>query len=85
MEEAAKLAAKAGEDKLAAFKKSGDAAGFAAAKLVSRSKPEGINGLAMQEIMKADTTKLPATWAWMCRAWVMACTASASAAACRAG
>ncbi|MFC0170408.1 SurA N-terminal domain-containing protein [Pseudoduganella danionis] len=60
MEEAAKLAAKAGADKLAAFKKSGDAAGFAAAKLVSRSKPEGINGLAMQDIMKADTTKLPA-------------------------
>ncbi|MYN45716.1 peptidylprolyl isomerase [Pseudoduganella sp. FT93W] len=60
MEEAAKLAAKSGADKLAAFKKSGDAAGFAGAKLVSRSKPEGINGLAMQEIMKADTTKLPA-------------------------
>lgn len=60
MEEAAKLAAKTGADKLAAFKKSGDAAGFAAAKLVSRSKPEGINGLALQDIMKADTTKLPA-------------------------
>ncbi|NYE60246.1 peptidyl-prolyl cis-trans isomerase D [Duganella sp. 1224] len=60
MEEAAKLAAKAGEEKLAAFKKSGDATGFGAAKLVSRSKPEGINGLAMQAIMKADTTKLPA-------------------------
>ncbi|WP_348698229.1 SurA N-terminal domain-containing protein [Duganella fentianensis] len=60
MEEAAKLAAKAGAEKLAAFKKSGDASGFAAAKLVSRSKPEGINGLAMQDIMKADTTKLPA-------------------------
>ncbi|WP_176649324.1 SurA N-terminal domain-containing protein [Duganella sp. SG902] len=60
MEEAAKLAAKAGEEKLAAFKKSGDATGFGAAKLVSRSKPEGINGLAMQSIMKADTTKLPA-------------------------
>ncbi|MYM39569.1 SurA N-terminal domain-containing protein [Duganella qianjiadongensis] len=60
MEEAAKLAAKAGADKLAAFRKSGDASGFAAAKLVSRSKPEGINGLALQDIMKADTTKLPA-------------------------
>lgn len=60
MEEAAKLATKAGTDKLAAFKKSGDATGFAAAKLVSRSKPEGINGLALQDIMKADTTKLPA-------------------------
>jgi peptidyl-prolyl cis-trans isomerase D len=60
MEEAAKLAVKAGEDKLAAFKKSGDATGFGAAKLVSRQKPEGINGLAMQSIMKADTSKLPA-------------------------
>ncbi|MYM93495.1 SurA N-terminal domain-containing protein [Duganella vulcania] len=60
MEEAAKLAAKAGAEKLASFKKSGDATGFGAAKLVSRSKPEGVNGLAMQEIMKADTTKLPA-------------------------
>ncbi len=60
MEEAAKLATKAGADKLAALRKSGDAAGFAAAKLVSRSKPEGINGLAMQEVMKADTSKLPA-------------------------
>jgi len=60
IEEAAKLAAKAGEEKLAAFKKSGDATGFGAAKLVSRSKPEGINGLAMQAIMKADTSKLPA-------------------------
>jgi peptidyl-prolyl cis-trans isomerase D len=60
MEEAAKLAAKSGEEKLAAFKKSGDASGFGAAKLVSRSKPEGINGLAMQSVMKADTAKLPA-------------------------
>jgi peptidyl-prolyl cis-trans isomerase D len=60
MEEAAKLAAKSGAEKLAVLKKSGDATGFAAAKLVSRSKPEGINGLAMQEVMKADTSKLPA-------------------------
>ena len=60
MEEAAKLAVKAGEQKLAGFKKSGDATGFAAAKLVSRAKPEGINGLAMQAVMKADATKLPA-------------------------
>jgi peptidyl-prolyl cis-trans isomerase D len=60
IEEAAKLAAKAGEEKLAAFKKSGDATGFGAAKLVSRSKPEGINGLALQSVMKADATKLPA-------------------------
>ncbi|MEO5932478.1 MAG: SurA N-terminal domain-containing protein [Duganella sp.] len=60
MEEAAKLAAKSGAEKLAAFKKSGDATGFGAAKLVSRAKADGINGLAMQEVMKADTSKLPA-------------------------
>ncbi|MYM67416.1 peptidylprolyl isomerase [Pseudoduganella sp. FT55W] len=60
MEEAAKLAAKSGEEKLAAFKKSGEATGFGAAKVVSRAKAEGINGLAMQSIMKADTSKLPA-------------------------
>ncbi|HWW73545.1 MAG TPA: SurA N-terminal domain-containing protein [Duganella sp.] len=60
MEEAAKLAAKSGAEKLAAVKKSGDATGFGAAKLVSRAKADGINGLAMQEVMKADTSKLPA-------------------------
>jgi peptidyl-prolyl cis-trans isomerase D len=60
MEEAAKLAAKSGEEKLASFKKSGEATGFGAAKVVSRAKAEGINGLAMQSVMKADTTKLPA-------------------------
>ncbi|MRW91941.1 peptidylprolyl isomerase [Duganella sp. FT80W] len=60
MEQAAQLATKAGEEKLAAFKKSGDATGFGAAKVVSRSKPEGINGLALQAVMKADTSKLPA-------------------------
>jgi peptidyl-prolyl cis-trans isomerase D len=60
MEEAAKLAVKAGAEKLAAAQKSGDATGFAAAKLVSRSKPEGLNGLALQDVMKADITKLPA-------------------------
>ncbi|SDG80321.1 MULTISPECIES: SurA N-terminal domain-containing protein [unclassified Duganella] len=60
IEEAAKLAAKAGEEKLAALKKSGDASGFGGAKLVSRGKPEGINGLALQSVMKADASKLPA-------------------------
>ncbi|TFW27072.1 SurA N-terminal domain-containing protein [Duganella callida] len=60
IEEAGKLAAKAGEEKLAAFRKSGDATGFGAAKLVSRQNPQGVNGLAMQAIMKADAAKLPA-------------------------
>ena len=60
MEEAAKLATKAGEEKLAALKKSGDATGFGPAKLVSRNKADGINGLALQAVMKADVSKLPA-------------------------
>lgn len=60
MEEALKLAKKTGDDKLAALQKSGDAAGFGAAKLVSRSKADGINGKAMGAIMRADTSKLPA-------------------------
>ncbi|MBA5638746.1 SurA N-terminal domain-containing protein [Duganella sp. LX20W] len=60
MEEALKLAKKTGDEKLAAFQKSGDATGFGAAKLVSRSKADGVNGKAMAQIMRADTSKLPA-------------------------
>jgi peptidyl-prolyl cis-trans isomerase D len=60
MEEALKLARKAGADKLAAVKKSNDATGFSAAKLVSRQKAEGVNPLAMADIMRADTSMLPA-------------------------
>jgi peptidyl-prolyl cis-trans isomerase D len=58
--EAANLAKKAGEEKLAAAKSSGDANGFAAAKAVSRAKNQGLNPHAFQEVMKADTSKLPA-------------------------
>ncbi|SFM66760.1 SurA N-terminal domain-containing protein [Rugamonas rubra] len=60
MEEAVKLAKKAGEDKLAALRKSGEATGFGASKLVSRAKADGINGAAVLQVMKADTSKLPA-------------------------
>ena len=60
VEEALKLARKAGETKLAAAKTSGDATGFGPAKFVSRSNTSGLNGLAMAEVMKADTSKLPA-------------------------
>jgi peptidyl-prolyl cis-trans isomerase D len=59
-EEALKLAQKAGQDKLAAVKASGDATGFGAAKLVSREKAEGVPGMALAAVMKADTSKLPA-------------------------
>ncbi|NRR30538.1 SurA N-terminal domain-containing protein [Oxalobacteraceae bacterium] len=60
MEEALKLAKKAGDDKLAELKKSGDAAGFAASKVVSRAKNEGLNNAALAQVMRADTSKLPA-------------------------
>ncbi|WP_395408071.1 SurA N-terminal domain-containing protein [Pseudoduganella sp. UC29_106] len=59
MEEALKLAHKAGEEKLAAGKKSGDAAGFGDAKVVSRAKPD-FNPAAFQAVMRADVSKLPA-------------------------
>lgn len=58
-EEAAALARKAGEAKLAAAK-SGDNAGFGEARTVSRSKPQGVNQAALPAIMRADVTKLPA-------------------------
>jgi peptidyl-prolyl cis-trans isomerase D len=59
-EEAAKLARKAGEAKLAAAKASGDAAGFGEAKMVSRTKQPTINATAAMEVLKADVSKLPA-------------------------
>lgn len=58
--EAANLAKKAGEAKLAAVKSGGDASGFGDVKLVSRVKPDGINPAALQAVMKADASKLPA-------------------------
>jgi peptidyl-prolyl cis-trans isomerase D len=60
VEEAAKLARKAGEAKLAAAKASGDATGFGAAKVVSRTKQPEINTAAAIEVLKADVSKLPA-------------------------
>jgi peptidyl-prolyl cis-trans isomerase D len=57
--EALKLAKKAGEAKLAELKEKGDAAGFAAPKMVSRSKSQGLPGEAFTVVMKADATKLP--------------------------
>jgi peptidyl-prolyl cis-trans isomerase D len=59
-EEAVKLARKAGEAKLAAAKASGDAAGFGDVKMVSRSAQPPIERDAAVEVMKADTSKLPA-------------------------
>jgi peptidyl-prolyl cis-trans isomerase D len=60
LEEAAKLAHKAGEAKLAAAKASGDAAGFGEAKILTRTKPPTINPAAAIDVLKADVSKLPA-------------------------
>ena len=60
VEEAAKLAGRAGEAKLAAAKASGDAAGFGEAKMVSRTKETPLNPAAVMAVLKADVSKLPA-------------------------
>lgn len=60
MEEALSMARKAGEAKLAAAKKDGNAEGFGEVKSISRSKVEGINQAAALAVLKADVSKLPA-------------------------
>ena len=59
-EEAARLAQKAGTEKIAAVKASGDAAGFSDVKVVTRTKAPTIAPAAMLAVLKADVTKLPA-------------------------
>jgi peptidyl-prolyl cis-trans isomerase D len=59
-EEAGKLAKKAGEAKIAAAKASGDVAGFGDVKVVSRGKAPAIAPAAVDAVLKADVTKLPA-------------------------
>lgn len=59
-EEAAALAKKAGEAKLAKLKSGDDASGFGETKMVSRTKTQGITPAAVPAVMKADTSKLPA-------------------------
>jgi peptidyl-prolyl cis-trans isomerase D len=58
-QEAAALAKKAGEAKLAALQQKDDANGFGAAQTVSRAKSQGINPAVFLAAMKADTSKLP--------------------------
>ena len=58
--EAAALAKKAGEAKLAELKAKDDAAGFGAAQIISRAKSQGVNPAVFLAAMKADTSKLPA-------------------------
>ncbi|MES2758512.1 MAG: SurA N-terminal domain-containing protein [Pseudomonadota bacterium] len=60
VEEAVKLAHKAGEAKIAAAKAAGDAAGFGETKVVSRTKQPPINPAAALAVLKADVSKLPA-------------------------
>jgi peptidyl-prolyl cis-trans isomerase D len=60
VEEAAKLARKAGEAKIAAAKTSGDASGFGPTTVVSRGKPQGMPPQAAIDVLKADVSKLPA-------------------------
>ncbi len=59
-EEAAAMAKKAGEARLAAAKASGSAEGFGAAKVVTRAKQPEIHPTAAVAVLKADATKLPA-------------------------
>jgi len=60
LEEAARLARAAGEQKLAAAKASGDATGFGAPTQVSRTAQPAINTTAAIAVLKADVSKLPA-------------------------
>ena len=60
-EQAAALAKKAGEEKLAAVKQSNSADGFGAAQTVSRQQAQGTPVPALTAILRADATKLPTT------------------------
>jgi peptidyl-prolyl cis-trans isomerase D len=57
---AAAQAVKAGQDRLAALQKGGDAAGLGEAVTVSRAKPEGLPPKVLVDILSADASKLPA-------------------------
>jgi peptidyl-prolyl cis-trans isomerase D len=59
-QQAAELARKDGEARLEALKKSDSAQGFGTATMVSRAKAEGMEPRAVEAIMRADASKLPA-------------------------
>lgn len=59
-EEAAALARKAGEAKLAAVRSGEDTKGFGAPAVVSRTDNQGMHGAALMAVMKTDVNKLPA-------------------------
>ncbi|SPK72416.1 PEPTIDYL-PROLYL CIS-TRANS ISOMERASE [Cupriavidus taiwanensis] len=59
-QQAAALARKDGEARLAALKQADNAEGFGAAQTVSRTKAEGMAPQAVEAVMRADAAKLPA-------------------------
>lgn len=58
--EAAVLAKKAGEARLASLKSKDDSGGFGIEKTVTRAKNDGLAAAGFDAVMKADVTKLPA-------------------------
>lgn len=59
-EQAAELARKDGEARLATLKQSGSADGFGTMVTVSRQQPAGLPAKALEAVMRADASKLPA-------------------------
>ncbi|SOY46655.1 PEPTIDYL-PROLYL CIS-TRANS ISOMERASE [Cupriavidus taiwanensis] len=59
-QQAAALARKDGEARLAALKQADSAEGFGAVQTVSRTKAEGLTPQAVEAVMRADAAKLPA-------------------------
>ncbi|MBF6991323.1 SurA N-terminal domain-containing protein [Cupriavidus sp. IK-TO18] len=59
-QQAAELARKDGEARLEALKKADSADGFGAVQTVSRAKADGVPPKAVEAVMRADATKLPA-------------------------
>lgn len=57
---ATELAIKQGQERLAALQKSGDAAGLDAPVVVSRAKPANLPQKVLNEVLRADASKLPA-------------------------
>lgn len=59
-QQAAEAARKEGEARLEALKKADNATGFGAVQTVARAKAEGVPPKAVEAVMRADVTKLPA-------------------------
>lgn len=57
---ATELAIKQGQERLAALQKSGDASGLDAPVVVSRAKPANLSQKVLNEVLRADASKLPA-------------------------